>query len=164
VFVTHPFQARPRSIRSALCAGSLVLACLWLTGCSVFGKSPPLRVEKVGFRVSPHANENSAVAVDLVLVKQAVLNDTIAKLTAADWFARKSQFQRDFPDDIVVVSWELVPGQVMLPTDLKDDPKVWGAYFFARYSGSGDHRASVGTDKSVIVALDDNDFSVLAAR
>jgi type VI secretion system protein len=99
-----------------------------------------------------------------VLVKQAVLNDTVGKLTAADWFARKSQFKRDFPDDIVIVSWELVPGQVMLPTDLKQDPKVWGAYFFARYSGAGDHRASVGTDRSVIVALDDNDFTVAPAK
>jgi type VI secretion system protein len=142
----------------------VAFVCLLLSGCSILGPSPPLRVEKVAFRVSPHANENSAIAVDLVLIKQSVLNDTIAKLSAADWFARKSQFKRDFPDDIVVVSWELVPGQVMLSADLDQDPKVWGAYFFARYSGAGDHRASVGMDRSVIVALDDNDFTVVPTK
>jgi len=141
------------------------LALVPLTGCStLFGPSPPVKVETVGFRVSPQANQNSAVAVDLVLVKQQILVDTIGKLSAADWFARKAQFQRDFPDDIVVVSWELVPGQVILPANVRPDPKVWGAFFFARYAGAGEHRAAVGSDRSVIVTLDDDDLSIQSAK
>jgi len=142
-----------------------IAALLSLSDCTtLFGPSPPVRVETLGFRVSPQANDNSAIAVDLVLVKQPILVDTIGKLSASGWFSRKSQFKRDFPDDIVVLSWELVPGQVILPTAVRPDPKVWGAFFFARYSGAGDHRAAVGTDRSMTVALDDNDLSILPAR
>lgn len=150
-----------RAARGAAAVIGMALL-LSLSDCStLFGPSLPVKVEKVSFRVSPQANDNAAIAVDLVLAKSQILADTVGKLSAADWFARKSQFKRDFPDDLVVVSWELVPGQVILPANVDPDPKVWGAYFFARYAGAGDHRASVGADRSVAVVLDDNDLSVM---
>jgi len=59
---------------------------------SMFGGALPFHVT-----IAPDANENSAIAVDLVVVYDAKLADELLKLPAAKWFAGKEQFARDHP-------------------------------------------------------------------
>jgi hypothetical protein len=47
---------RPTRQAGKLCTALAALACVALSGCSMFGSSPPLKVETVAFQVSPHAN------------------------------------------------------------------------------------------------------------
>src|SRR5262245_48436297 len=86
-------------------AAGMISLLFSATGCSVggkvrsaFGGQLPLEVT-----VAPAANDDSAIAVDFVVVYDQKLLDEILKVSAADWFsARKSRFQADHPGELVV--------------------------------------------------------------
>src|SRR5262245_8336809 len=82
-----------------LAAGGLVLLALSTTACSVtgkvrsaFGGQLPLRVT-----IEPGANDDSAIAVDFVVVYSDKLLDEIMKLPAAEWFSKRSRVLADHP-------------------------------------------------------------------
>ncbi|MFD2264249.1 hypothetical protein ACFSM5_15205 [Lacibacterium aquatile] len=120
-----------------------------------------VRIDTVSMRVVEKANNNSPIPVDFVFIgKREPLADEFAKITAADWFARRQQFLRDFPEDIDVRSFEVVPGQI-LPTEKLAKPKVTAAGFiFANYTTPGAHRYRITTERDVKVTLDVKEFSV----
>ncbi len=82
----------------------------------------------------------------------------LLKLGAHDWFQRKTQLLRDYPEDIAVASWELAPGQAVQeatvdsPGDLKD------AFVFASYATPGDHRLRLGDDSRIRLTLGETDL------
>lgn len=88
-----------------------------------------------------NANANSAVALDLVLVKDAAMLESLLSMPAAKWFSMRSDLQRTFPEALTVYSYELVPTQ-LIRMDKKQfgRERVWAALVFARYSSPGEHR------------------------
>ncbi len=130
----------------------------------MFSPSPPVRVSTVAFEVAVEANDDTPIEVDLVLVGKREIVDTIAQLSAADWFARKKQFSRDYPDQISVMDWEFVPGQGVPPTPVEPNRKAWAAYFFANYATPGAHRAAVTNLHDVDVTLGPDDVFVAAQK
>lgn len=136
----------------------LALAALvMLTACSPWQRG--LELEEIVIDAQPDANNNTALPVDVALVVGPGVADQLAKLPAAEWFRRRAQLQRDFPDSLVVLSWELVPGQSAV-----DVPKRGGivdGYLFAGYGTPGDHRVRLGfEDRRVRVLLQASDFVV----
>lgn len=134
----------------ALCLGAALLA-----GCS---NDPPLEVASVTLQAEPTANDQAAVAVDLVLVRDQKLLTQLQTVSAADWFTRKVQFLRDNPTTLSVFSWEIVPGQTLtqpLPADTKP---AWGGLVYAGYAAPGDHRLTV-TGKDIKLRFQDTDFA-----
>jgi type VI secretion system protein len=142
----------------------LPLGALLLDGCGLFSASPPVRLDTVAFKVDATANDDTPVAVDLVMVGKKDIVDTIGQLSAADWFARKNQLSRDYPDQIAVMDWELVPGQGVPATKVKPDRKAWAAYFFANYAAPGAHRAAVTNLHDVDVTLGQDDLIVASQK
>lgn len=142
----------------------LVLA---VSACGAIGSSweyffgEETRINSVSMTVVEKANNNSPIPVDFVFIgKREPLAEEFAKITAADWFARRAQFLRDFPEDIDVRSYEVVPGQI-LPTEKVAKPKVTAAGFiFANYATPGAHRYRITTERDVKVTLDVKEFSV----
>ncbi|HAT33628.1 MAG TPA: hypothetical protein DCW29_23140, partial [Janthinobacterium sp.] len=88
------------------------------------------------------ANGNSAVAVDVVLVKDKAVLESLQTMPAAKWFAMRADLRRTFPDAFTVYPYELVPTQsIRLEAAQFSGQRAWAAFVFANYAIPGEHRA-----------------------
>lgn len=137
----------------------LLAAGLALSACS-FTLGPNVAVRSVGLQVADKANNNAPIAVDLVLITEDKLIDQILALSAADWFNKRAQFQRDYPEGVSVISWEVVPGQVVPASEIERKYRVSAAVIFANYQAAGSHRFRLGEEEKVRVLLNERSFTV----
>ena len=110
--------------------------------------------------LSPSANQNSPVAVDVLLISDKSFLKTAQTLSANDWFRKKMQLQRQFPKGMDIKSWEWVPGQTVAPINFDVPLETQAAIMFANYASAGPHSASLPTRGKVSVFLDDDDFTI----
>jgi type VI secretion system protein len=139
-----------------------ILGMIDLVSCSSV-TDPELSMKSVSIFVEPDANQNSATAVDLVLVYNEELVKTIGKMSAAKYFESSSQLLLDNPTLLDVWHWELVPGQIVEdfePPQEKGD--AFGGFVFANYLTPGDHRVKVAPNGIVKILLLKNDLKNLA--
>lgn len=122
--------------------------------------SPKAAKFSIQVNVSDTANQNSPLPVDFVLVKDKKLLPEVAKMAAKDWFERRVQIQRDFPNKVQVVSWEWVPGQHVGAISIAVDPETKGAFLFANYLNGGEHRGYVDVHAPVAATFGPEEFSV----
>jgi type VI secretion system protein len=128
----------------------LAAACL-LAGCSMFGGVKAVKPDWKTLHVvtAPDANNNSPLAIDVVLITERVLVDAVSALTAAQYFAARDDMCRSQPGALVVQSLELAPGQ-----SFEIDPKPfrakkgWAALMFVNYGTPGAHRYRLQLDSS----------------
>jgi hypothetical protein len=114
--------------------------------------------------VADAANQNYPIAMDLVAVADKKVVAEIGKLSAKDWFDRRTQVLRDYQGNVSVASWEWVPGQHAGPISVEIAPKTRVAYVFANYINAGGHRALVDVKAPVVVNLGPEDFSIQPLR
>ena len=115
--------------------------------------------------VSPSANGNSPVPVELVAVFDRKMVDEVAGLTAADWFQRREQFGRDYPELWKSRRWEFVPGQSMPLHGLERELRGARALFlWADYPGEGPHRVRLDNFKYVTIEFGEKDVTVRKVR
>ena len=159
-----PSTAARASRRAARAAAALALALVGagVAGCgmvarsrSLFGGNLPVIVT-----VSPEVNQNSPVAVEFVVVYKKPLLEKLLAMPASDWFARREQLLRDFPDDVEAWAWEWVPGQDVGRLELDFRVGAKGGVIFADYFAPGDHRATFEPHAAIRVSLEDNGFTV----
>ncbi len=112
--------------------------------------------------ISASANRNQPVAVDVLLVRDKDLIKKLMTMSAADWFDKRAQLIRDYPNpkDLVVYHREWVPGQDIPCASLTLDPMPRATILFANYFGKGDHRARLINGKSATIRLLDDDVTV----
>ena len=140
----------------------VAFSCLFLFAhCSVgkkvrsaFGGSLPFEV-----KVLPLINDNSPVAVDLLVVYDEKLVDELLKIPASDWFAKKQQYMADHPQ-VKVHGWEWVPGQEVGPLKIEYPAGARNVVLYADYHTEGEHRAVVGGPKPFRLVLGERDISV----
>jgi type VI secretion system protein len=120
----------------------------------------PSGVRTITLVTGPDTNADRAIAVDLVFVTDDLPAKEISKLSASDYFARRTQLLMDFPEAVQIRSWELAPGQLVKQADTNPPCNLVGTYVFAGYAAQGDHRAAVGKVSSVLVRLGPKDFTV----
>lgn len=155
--MTHRLATPPPALwRSLLLAAAVVV----LAACSS-GPSPDVRVSTIELTVSQRANRDAPIAVDMVMVRKEELVDTILGLTAADWFAQRSQFRRDYPRDVEVISWEVVPGQTLIRRPIDGGKDLWAAVVFANYLDPGPHRLRVDGVEDVTIRLGEETLSLV---
>ena len=149
---------------------AVVITALLLCSCGVGNKAgrtiglqndPPFLVH---INVSPAANKNNPVPMDLVLVLDKKIMEAVAKLPAKDWFERRMQIQRDAPGKTEIVSWEWVPGQSAGPIAVHVNKHTKGAFVFAGYLTPGDHRASIDVRQPVVIQLQEERMMVQAVK
>jgi len=143
----------------------LCLPALALAGCgmgSLFSGGPSLTIDSVTLVAQPGSNRNRPVAVDLVLIKTEAAIDQIGALSATDWFRRKGQFLRDFPQGMTIIGWEPVPALNLAPRALTSEEKsgAKAGFVFADYSTPGDHRARLESASAIRLTLRPDDFIV----
>jgi type VI secretion system protein len=143
------------SLVAALALPMLLGGCLpgWLGG----GKS----ISTISISADPAANQDNAVAVDLVMLTDPEAAAAIMKLTARDWFQRRRQFTRDYPDGVRILSWEMAPGQILRDAPVDSPGGMTDAIVFASYRGDGDHRLRLGDPSRVRLLLDEKDVRLM---
>lgn len=146
-----------------LCAA---LALLWAPiGCGLMHRATRVAHVSSGklslqVAISPAANQNSPVAVDIVLIKDKGFFKTAQGMTASDWFSKKSALQRQNPKATEVKSWEWIPGQTVEPISFVVPVDVQATMMFANYASAGPHSAVLPTSGKVAIVLEDQDFTV----
>ena len=109
--------------------------------------------------VAPNANMNNPVAVEMLLVYDEKLVETLSKTNAKDWFMNRDQFKQDNPKGFDSWYWEWIPGQKVKDTKLPLKPSAKAAMVFANYLVPGDNRAKLDPYKSVTVNLGERAFT-----
>lgn len=117
-------------------------------------------VSKVTLVTEPDTNRDRAIAIDLVFVAQELPAQEIGKLSARDYFSRRAQLLRDYPEAVTLRSWELAPGQLVEEADADPPCNLVKTYIFADYASPGDHRATLSNARSVQVTLGVDDLMV----
>jgi type VI secretion system protein len=141
---------------------TMLLLIALCAACS--GSLPRVKVDTLGINVATQANLNTPIAVDVVMARNAQLFDTLLGLPAAKWFNERDQLQRDYPKDLSVQTYELVPGQ-----QLPDQPfpfggqRAAGVLVFAGYQTPGAHRIRIdGGPQKALLLLGDQDLRLVS--
>ena len=117
--------------------------------------------------VSPRANGENPVALDVLLVSDKDLLKELQKMSASDWFAKREQIILDHPkeEQLVVRRLELVPGQVVEPSLLVVKPEVRAGVVFANYFNPGEHRAVLDPRaRDVQINLEETKLEVVSRK
>jgi type VI secretion system protein len=104
---------------------------------------------------SPNANLNNPVQLDLLLVYDEALLKQMLQMTARDWFEKRDEIRKNYPDGQGYDSWqwEWIPGQAIAPQQLPLRASAVGALVFTNYFTSGPHRFRVNPHKDVVISL-----------
>jgi type VI secretion system protein len=139
-----------------------LVAMLCIAGCSA--SLPRVKVDSLAIQVVAQANLDTPIAVDAVLVRNPQLLDTLLGLPSAKWFAQREQLRRDYPKDLSVISYELVPGQqISESTFAFDGQRAAGVLVFADYQTAGAHRVRLdGGPSKPLIVLGDQDLQLIA--
>ncbi len=160
------FKVTRRGLPAAL---AIVLVASMLGGCtlvrSLSQMLPNIRQivtpESLTIMADADANQGYPVAIDLITVADKDAFATLSKLRAAEWFAGKRDYQRQYQNNLHVHSWEIVPGLSIAKKDLtRVDGVVAGALLFADYIGDRISRVNVTGFPEVRLELRQEDFSL----
>ena len=158
--------------RSLLLAAGGVVALLFLTACpkvkvpkKIPGTSGESKLD-VKVHVSPKANNNNPVAVDLVLVSDKKLLQELMKMSASEWFEKRNQVALDYPKETGLAAgrWEWVPGQQVQVDRVTVKFEVVGGVVFANYFNAGAHRAPIDPRKGILVTLGEDSLCVQSLK
>ena len=149
---------------------TIVLMPLFLASCALPGflsfKGTRLGWNQVELSAAPGANQNSPVAIDIVLVRDESMIDRLNELTAAKWFGARADLLKTYPAALSYRSWEVVPGQALrVPGASFGSTRVVAVFVFANYTAPGAHRLRVEELKNpIIVRLEAQSFDVTLAQ
>ena len=143
-----------------------VCALVTLAACGVPKAIRPASKLAIKVDVSPKANNNNPVALDLVLVKDKKLFLELKKISAAEWFEKRNQYKLDYPKELGLSagSWEWVPDQAVKIDPMPFKDKFAGGLVFANYFTPGAHRAVIDPTKAVVITLGPDDISVTVGK
>jgi type VI secretion system protein len=157
-----PARRRPCRALSALVALALLAA---LPGCAALSDAvlgPEVAINQISITAAPNANDDSPTTVDVVLLYDDSLTDQFLQMTAAQWFDRREQLTRDFPNGIQVFSWEVVPGQTLSDLSVDRRAGTTAGFVFARFTRPAPHRLRLTDQSTVEVRLMEHSFSLVA--
>ncbi len=139
-----------------LLGGGLVVGC---------GSSGPERL-RVSVEAEPGANNDTPVAVAVLVVYEDSVFRDLSKLSAAEWFEQAEQRMRDNPErtDFDLLSWEVMPGQRIKELNVELQGRPADGLVFADYLSEGQHRNRFNPERRILVVLGKSDFAVLDRR
>jgi type VI secretion system protein len=160
--------------RSLLLTAGGIIVVLLFTACPKVPKAVRSKVPgasgnsklDVKVHISPAANNNNPVAVDLVLVKDKKLLTELMKMSASDWFEKRNQVELDYPKETELDAgrWEWVPGQQVKVDQVPVNLDIVGGVVFAKYFSAGTHRATFDPRKGILITLGDENLCVQSLK
>ena len=136
------------------------LVLLSLLGCSANNASWFGGSTTVVATVDPGINQNLPIAVEVVIVYDATLLGKLAATSAGDWFERREQFRRDYPEGFVSQYWEWVPGQTVDSQEISFSTGARGGLVYADYQNNQDNRIRFDPHQDIKIHLSENTFTV----
>jgi type VI secretion system protein len=151
----HTQASTVSTVRIRMAGAAVILAVVVaLSGCGSFARPGGIKTGEIIVTAALDANENSPVAVDVVLVYDPAVIEKLVSLPAATWFAEREQFLRDAPDGIDVLRHEIVPGTTQTITVSNVQRlKASGAVIFVNYLNDGEHRLRIDALETVRLQL-----------
>lgn len=141
------------------------LATVLLLACAASACAPAVQTRAFGVRADAAANGRSPVPVDLVLVYDRTLAAELTSTTARDWFTRREQIGRDYPNGVRWLSWELVPGQSLPEHRMALSRRgAQAAFVFADYLEPGEHRLRIDPFRNASVWLGPDGMTLQTAQ
>lgn len=118
---------------------------------------------RVAVEAEPNANQNSPVAVAVLVVYEDGVMNELSKLSASQWFEQAEQRKRDNPDGTAfdILSWEVMPGQRIQELTIELQGRDARGLVFADFYSEGDHRSRFNPAHTILVVLGVNDFNVV---
>ncbi|MDR2158046.1 MAG: hypothetical protein LBO02_01875 [Holosporaceae bacterium] len=131
-----------------------------------FSAKGGLILEEIMLSVEEDMNDRGAIKVHLAIVYEKELVGELMKMSAHHYFSSVDQLIKDYPDKIKIFEWELVAKKRIIPWAKVEYPIdhmiPLAGYIFAKYSGSGEHRARIPpTYKKVKVIFEKKSFRVV---
>lgn len=121
----------------------------------------PVQTGAFSIQAASNANDNGPTTVDAVMIHDDKVLASVAKLTAAQWFATRDQLKNDFASAIEVQEWEIVPGEQVTVNRLPfQSKKGVGLILFANYPGPGEHRLRLDTFNRPRVLLQERTMTI----
>ncbi|MBS0271986.1 MAG: hypothetical protein JSR85_05000 [Proteobacteria bacterium] len=149
-------------IRQKFLIGFSLFTAIGLTSCTN-DLLPELYIDTVSIYTESDTNQNSAIAVDLVLVYDQELAKLLSQMSAAKYFSSAKQLLLDNPTLLDIWHWELVPGQIVQDfSPPQEQGDAYAGFVFANYLSPGDHRIKIAPTGIVKVLLLKNDLKNLA--
>jgi len=131
-----------------------------LTACSG-GNDLVVKIQRLAFEVDKKANLDHPIAMDLLIIYDDELLKQVVTLSAQEWFAKRSQFKRDYPATLSTWEWEVVPGQTLpffqLPANSE---QAKGVILFAHYKTAGTHRLRLDPLPWAVIKLQEQEVTV----
>lgn len=160
----HPHGHLRRRRTTLLWLLAVLLLTIFLTSCGLSVRTRAAFGGKLHVQVyvADNANQNSPVALDLLLVYDKKLATRLLAMSAKEWFSKREQIKKDYPDDegFAAWSWEWVPGQNVPEQELPLQAKAKLGIIFAQYYSPGEHRARIDPHQSIYIELLEQDFTV----
>lgn len=143
---------RKQALGRLLALATILAIFALLGGCAMLSRAPqPVKPDwqALTFSAASDANSNSALAVDVVLVRDKAVLDSLTALSASRYYLTKADLLRTFPDAFTVLAVEITPGQ-QLRFERKriGEVRAWAALVFANYAAPGEHRLRLQLDAS----------------
>ena len=135
-----------------------VLLAVLVAGCAGQGEKitkpkDPLKLRSITLHMEEGVNGDWPVRVDLVRTKDADLLPRLTAMKTDGWFGEAGASFRDAHPEVYVESWEIVPGTVIGPFDVKLRERVAGLLFCDTQSTPPPLRLT--NEGSVLVTVDD---------
>lgn len=102
-------------------------------------RAPDRRLLSVTVHLDADANDDSPVALSLLLVYEPALARRLRGLTAEQWFEAREQVLRDARGTLDEVLWEFIPGQEVPEYTRPLRPQPAEGLLFVRYGKGGPH-------------------------
>ena len=159
---SSPSRRSHRSFLPWVLVSSLALVPVLASSCGLAHKTRSAFASKVRMEVLvlPGINQNSPVAVELLMIRDRSLWQRLREKPAAEWFEEREALARTFPDSFQSWQWEWVPGQEVPPETLEVGRGVKWGLVFARYLVAGDHRAVIQPREPFRLVLDETSLEV----
>lgn len=140
---------------------SLFVGCFFCCFLSFFAQSDNADfVRTIKFVVADDANHNTAFPIDLVYTSDEEVAKKLQEMTARTFFQSKAQLLRDYPHKLMIVHWELVPGQEKDERVGENREATHSTFLFADYKTPGAHRMSLPPSPAMVIYLSKTDFEV----
>ncbi len=147
---------------------SILFAIFMFMSCGIVARTQSILGidSKLYVDVRDNINDDSPVALDLVIVKNEDLLKILLNMTAKEWFGKREQIKRDFMEGIEMncLSWEWVPEREILLYAIPVVPKAKAIVIFANYFSPGEHRLRVDPFSDVKITLLENEFTAESAK
>lgn len=153
----------PRTVAAvlalAVCASLLLSSC---GGGYRYVRSLGGRQVRISVINTERANLNNPVALDFLLVFNEKTETGAAKLTARQWFEKKSQFKRDHivNEDYILFEYEFVPGDPVPVLEIPYTVSGRSLFVFADYYTPGEHRVRLDPQKDATITLKERGFAL----